>query len=266
MEASTEEKVTRKTNLIFIFFSIMCIAAIGFCLLFPRGTYICITIILVICWLIALGARQSKGKFNPPVVIYPILMFVLFAFMYLFLIISLSEVIFCERRPWEYEWEIRQLKKDNDNLFYFPDELPEDARNVKWVVVPSVWQAKGCLMLSFVADDAYLEKYRLEYEDIIIPATETMDAYMIVREELYPKFSEEFAKYEENQSFYENVLEYSPEDYAHMIMNNMLPQEVSISSEEIQTATQYHIRNTGRWGYIIVESTNRIIFYCDYEG
>ncbi len=111
-----------------------------------------------------------------------------------------------------------------------------------------------------------MEEYRLPYEDVLIPANDTMDPYIIVREEIYPEFSKQYSVYEEHESFYRNVQNCSPEGYARRIMENLLPQKVTLSLAEIETATQYHIRNAGRWGYIIVESTNRIIFYCDYEG
>ncbi len=105
---STKEKSVGNVNIIFILFSILLIAAIIFCLLLPHGTFICITVILGVRWIISCIAKLSKGKFNPPFILYPTIMCGLFLFMYMFLIFALSEVIFCNRRPWEYAPEIKK--------------------------------------------------------------------------------------------------------------------------------------------------------------
>ncbi len=73
---------------------------------------------------------------------------------------------------------------------------------MKWGVVPSVGQAKGCIMLSFVANN------------------------------VYPEFNDKGFPF-------------------------------PLSKYKLLSNTIFAISVVG---YIIVESTNRIIFYCDYEG
>lgn len=46
------------------------VAAIAFCVFLPHGTYICITAIFVVCWIVCLIALLSKGKLNLPIIIY----------------------------------------------------------------------------------------------------------------------------------------------------------------------------------------------------
>ena len=75
-----------------------------------------------------------------------------------------------------YEKDIRKLKEERqEKYFFFPDTIPEDAKDLKWIKQPGIMQGSGYEVLYFRTDNHYireeLEKYCKDVEPI--PASET---------------------------------------------------------------------------------------------
>ena len=239
----------QKANRTFRFFSILCVGAIIFCLLFPHGTFIFLTCTFFLCWLVSLCVKRGKGVVYIPFFVYPLVVGMLFCMAWMLLIIPIMEVIFCKHRPWEYTPEIQYYKTMDSELSYFPQKLPKGARNVEWIVVPTVWQAKGCLVLAFDADEEYIQQYLEDYPSRGV--------------DIYEEFSKEY--YDED---YRSFCEAMDIDAFDMVLNPLLPQQVELSLEEVKTAVNYQLKPYtayGQRGYIVVEGSNRLIIYRDYE-
>lgn len=252
MEASEKEALGRKeeriqkADKIFKFLSLLSIAAIVFCLLFPHGTFIFLTVLFILCWLVSLGVKLTKGAVSLPFLIYPAAVVCLFGMAWVFMIIPIMEVIFCRHRPWEYAMEINFYKAMDTELSYFPQKLPWSARNVEWIVVPTVWQAKGCLVLAFDTNERYIQQ--------------CIERYNTQKVDIYAEFSKKYC--DEDYRHFCDALDIDAFD---MSINPLLPQYVELSLEEVETAVDYQIDRYGSQGFIVVEESNRIIFYRDYE-
>ena len=73
----------------------------------------------------------------------------------LFVVLLLCGVFKSEEK--KYEDDIAILKVEKSGKFYFfPDEIPEDASDVKWTKVPTILQGTGHESLSFYASDEYI--------------------------------------------------------------------------------------------------------------
>lgn len=76
-------------------------------------------------------------------------------------------VLFNGRMCWEYERDIRELKeKKLDEVYFFPDELPESTKKVKWHVMPEfVWgiSINECLYLE--CDAEYVREIVNRYKE-----------------------------------------------------------------------------------------------------
>lgn len=58
-----------------------------------------------------------------------------------------------------YKYDIAKLKDKNGVKYGFlPDSVPKEAKDVKWVVFPSILQGDGYEVLSFYIDDEYIER------------------------------------------------------------------------------------------------------------
>ena len=79
--------------------------------------------------------------------------------------------------PYEYKADIRELKADTSDgrYAYFPDELPQGAKNVHWICRPGMMQGTSAKMLYFNADAEYVQEIRERYEDTAIIYTYKRD-------------------------------------------------------------------------------------------
>ena len=65
---------------------------------------------------------------------------------------------------YEYPSDIAYYKKlSPESYYFFPDRIPENARKIKWIIMPGAMQGSGYEMLTFQADEAYLEQIRNTY-------------------------------------------------------------------------------------------------------
>ena len=72
-----------------------------------------------------------------------------------FVVLLLCGVFKSEEK--KYEDDIAVLKVEKSGKFYFfPDEIPEEASDVKWTQIPTILQGAGHESLSFYASDEYI--------------------------------------------------------------------------------------------------------------
>ena len=259
-----------KTNyIVFLIFSVICVCAIVFCLIRPRGRYICLTLIFIFCWAISFipvrpffkrkntdKSTNTKRQTFPIIAYLPIFGVLYFiCFLNLFPIAYLFEIFFCTRWPWEYPGEIYQLREEigyngqtvyPDGLYLFPEELPENAKNVEWKYLTGYMQDKGYRSLSFVADEDYIQNYmRIQTENFY----ERVDEYF--GGSLTEEFRQDSRLMPQNYNF---ELDRWP---------SPAPSELSFTQEELAHAVQYDFGffDYYEYGVIIVENTNRIVIY-----
>ena len=67
--------------------------------------------------------------------------------------------------PYEYKADIRALKALGDRHDFFPDELPEGAKNVHWICRPGVMQGTPAELLYFNTNAEYVQAIRERYEN-----------------------------------------------------------------------------------------------------
>lgn len=236
----------RKANRIFRFFSILCVGAVLFCFVFRHGSFIFLTALFFICWLVSLGIKKNEAKVFIPLSVYFLGIIIIFCMAWVMLIIPIMEVLFCKHSRWEYPLEIAYYKCKYEEISYFPQTLPIGARNVEWIVIPSMWQEKGNLVLGFDADEEYIQQCIREHNANVI--------------KLYEEFDKEYSNEE-----YRRFCEALDLDAFKMISNRLLPPYVELSLEEMETAVGYQLDKYGSQGFIVVKDSNRIIFYRDRE-
>lgn len=237
----------RKANRIFGFFSILCVCAVIFCFVFRHGSFIFLTALFFICWVVSLGIKKNEAKVFIPFYAYLLGVIIAFGMAWIMLIIPIMEMTFCRHSRWEYALEIDYYKSKDYKLSYFPETLPKGARNVEWIVIPAFWQAKGNLVLGFDAGEEYIQQYIREHNAQVI--------------DLYAEFDKEYSDEE-----YRRFCEALDMDAFKMISNRLLPPYVELSLEEMKSAVEYRLDENGGRGFIVVEESNRIIFFRDYES
>lgn len=101
--------------------------------------------------------------------------------------LSPLEMAFPTHMPWEYKWEVKAMKEDSPNrYYYFPDAIPKGAKNVIWKQYPGYLQGKAFKYLMFTADEAYiraeLEKYEADARVLSQEALEPVSVYPLSQE------------------------------------------------------------------------------------
>lgn len=88
----------------------------------------------------------------------PMFIVTLFAGYFAYFLASMLTIAFPAHMPYEYKWDIAKLKEvDTEAYTFFPDQIPDDAKNVKWYVMPSFMQGSGTEVLIFDASDSYIQ-------------------------------------------------------------------------------------------------------------
>lgn len=71
---------------------------------------------------------------------------------------GIADVLYPYHMLYEYEDDIAELKRSApDNYFFFPDTIPREAKNVKWIMQPSVMQGRGMEVLMFDTTKEYMD-------------------------------------------------------------------------------------------------------------
>lgn len=79
--------------------------------------------------------------------------------------LSPLELAFPTHMPWEYAWEIKEMKEDSPGrYYYFPDKIPKGAKDIVWKQYPGYLQGTAFKYLMFSIDDAYIQSELEMYE------------------------------------------------------------------------------------------------------
>lgn len=184
-----EKKQRHKATYIFaILLFAAAVAAFVFWMVRPRPAHLGMAVVLAFCgWrvhrLSSLEVYERDPKKADKSVrgymlgLVPLLWIVL-------VFLSPLELAFPSHMTWEYAWEVKDMKEDApQRYYYFPDEIPEGAKNIVWKQYPGYLQGKAFKYLMFTADEAYiqseLEKYK---EDVVFVKAQDVSVYPLHRE------------------------------------------------------------------------------------
>lgn len=79
-------------------------------------------------------------------------------------------IFFPYHTAYEYRNDIANYKMGNTGEYYseFPDKIPDEAKNIKWICISNFIQGSGYNALFFHANSSYLEKLYEKYSDSAI--------------------------------------------------------------------------------------------------
>ena len=184
-----EKKPYHKATYIFAML-LFVLAAVAFVhwMIRPRPAHLGIAVVLLFCgWRVYRQAPlevydKDPKKADKSVRGYMLGLLPLLWMVVMFL--SPLELIFPTHMPWEYKWEVKAMKENApDRYYYFPDEIPKGAKNIVWKQYPGYLQGKAFKYLMFTADEAYiqteLEKYK---QDATLVSHAEASVYPLERE------------------------------------------------------------------------------------
>lgn len=157
-------KNLKKYHKMYLVFGIlMCALTVAFLMnavLHPRPHNIFVTLVSGI-WT-ALVFRWMKHPAAPGIV--PVVLAVCISLVAAHGIMAIPDLVFPYHAPYEYKADIarRRLSTFYDYSF-FPDELPKEAKNVTWVMLPSFLQGSGTEVLFFDIDAGYIDRTIAQY-------------------------------------------------------------------------------------------------------
>lgn len=145
-------------------------------------------------------SKSLRGYlFGLPVMLWIVLVF-----------LSPLELAFPTHMPWEYKWEVKAMKEDAPNrYYYFPDEIPKGAKKIIWKQYPGYLQGKAFKYLIFQADEEYIRAEIEKYE---------ADATLLTPDEaeqvsIYPLSCEVAPERREHMQIYMLYQAEDPEEY-----------------------------------------------------
>ena len=106
----------------------------------------------------------TKKKRKAPGIGMAVLGILLSFFVVVYMLSVIPDILFPYHAPYEYKADIakRRLSTFYDYSF-FPDEIPEGASCVKWVMQPSFLQGSGTEVLIFDTDDDHIRQTIAQY-------------------------------------------------------------------------------------------------------
>lgn len=248
----SQQTPKKKRSRIFTIYSVLCILSIVNCIIYVSSISVSLCFTFCIYWILFHIYRESwltRGSF---------IALGIFNVVFCFFINVYTNTNVIYRHPWQYERAMNQLSKNS--ISHFPETIPDCATNVSFRMrYPANWSGQNFITLSFIADDVYIqeckEKHLLTYfdyngynvEDAPDDAINEWKKWYWI--DLYPFFEKQY-----NNSYIplyiENEIEY------------ILSGRICLTEEELRSARQYYILSNH--GFIIVEDTNRIIFYSRF--
>ena len=99
--------------------------------------------------------------------------YLLFANVYLLVLATNAPMLMSNHSPKAYETEIESLKEQrNDKYAAFPDEIPEGATDIKWIVKPAYYKSPRYSYLIFKTTPEYIESVISKYsKDVLYTCT-----------------------------------------------------------------------------------------------
>jgi hypothetical protein len=184
-----EKKQRHKATYIFaILLLAASAAALVFWMVRPRPAHLGMAVVLAFCgWRVHCLSPLEVYERNPKKADKSVRGYMLGLVPLLWMVLvflSPLELAFPSHMPWEYAWEVKDMKEDApQRYYYFPDEIPEGAKNIVWKQYPGYLQGKAFKYLMFTADEAYiqseLEKYK---EDVVLVKAQEVSVYPLHRE------------------------------------------------------------------------------------
>lgn len=271
MDERTKEELIqtpkKKQSRIFIVYSVLCILSVVNCAVYvsPKSVYLCL--ILCIYWVLFLIYRRTRVSLGASFAVGIVLL--LFISFYLKIAIYTSVTY---RHPWQYERVMAPYRQYEQNVSYFPETIPDCATDVSFRVHSGIWKDSGFITLSFTADDAYIQECKENHIPLFfeyngynsdgLPDYVMEDWKKSLCIDLYPIYEENYKQHFTPD--YMKVFSVSKEEAVEQTMEWILPRGVHLTEEELHSAKKYMIDDLHQ-GFIIVEDTNRIIFYKDNE-
>lgn len=265
MEELTKEELIqtpkKKHRWIFMVYSVLCILFTVNCFLFITPLRLYLWLMLIIYWIIWIVYKKTR-ILQVTCVSAGVIITLLSGFLYVYL-----NIYFSYRHPWQYEKDMAPYSQSFRHVSYFPETIPECASKVAFS------KGYGYIILSFIADDTYIQACKdkhtdwlYEYndihpeswpEDFLSEFTQNacVDLYPLYEEELNRRFTPDAMK----------ALSISDKEARKTVKQWLLPDNVHLTDKELSSAKQYHICKDHGQGFIIVEDTNRIIFYRDFN-
>ena len=165
----------KATYVFSVFLFVFAAVALMFWMVRPRPAHLGVALVLLIsAWNVRRKAPlevyekdpKSRKSIRGCLFGLPVALWVTIVFL------SPLELAFPSHMPWEYSWEVEKMKETApDRYYYFPDEIPEGAKNIVWKQYPGYLQGKAFKYLMFRADDAYIEGELRKYEESAVPAS-----------------------------------------------------------------------------------------------
>ncbi len=118
----------------------------------PNGIFALICLIGLDVYLVFYGTKRENKYIS----------IVLMAIGFLYIWTAVFDTLFPGRMVWEYEKDIAEEKQDV-YLSYFPDEIPKDAKHVKWNVIQGYMNTNSSEWLYMECSKEYVKNYIDQY-------------------------------------------------------------------------------------------------------
>lgn len=177
----------------------------------PRPSHLGVALFLLFCgWRVYRWSPLEVYESNPKKAdksVRGYMLGLLPALWIMVVFLSPLELVFPTHMPWEYAWEVKEMKETAPGrYYYFPDEIPEGAKDIVWKQYPGYLQGKAFKYLMFRTDDAYIQAEIEKYKE---------DALLVTAQEVsvYPLFQEVAPERMEKVEIYALYKADNPEEY-----------------------------------------------------
>lgn len=223
LKKKKEKKQYNKSIYVFaVLLFVASTAAFVYWVIRPRPSHLGIAVVLLFCaWRVHRQSpleiyERDPKKADKSVRGY---LFGLLPLLWLTIVfLSPLELAFPMHMPWEYKWEIKAMKENApDRYYYFPDEIPKGAKNIVWKQYPGYLQGKAFKYLMFSAEEDYIQKELDKYKE---------DTRLVSQADVsvYPLHREVKQEHRDQMRIYMLYQAQNPEDYP-MAMGIMVDEE-----------------------------------------
>lgn len=143
---------------------IISVAILILTVMHPRPNNLLVLLLCIIkCVTLLSSKKEIEGK-----VIWKKNIELILAFAMIWYIGKFLNILYPYHASYEYQKDIANYKSGSTGEYYteFPDEIPDDAKGIKWICCPSFMQGSGYDVLFFHADSSFLEKMYDKYAEM----------------------------------------------------------------------------------------------------
>ena len=242
-----------------ITWGIMGVVLIGISVIHPRAMYF---VEIFICIAGVLLCRKKNKKKTPGRTIRDILGYVfVIVLLYFYSPRAMINLLFTHHSVFEYQQEMIELKdRSSDRFGFFPDKIPAEAKRVKWDFLPSFMQGNGYRVLSFTAEEEYLQEMKDRYTGTMCIAHYDEKNHCMVYDR---SIKDNIYTYDEEQQGWKNG---SGESAPYFTGQIWIRDIASTERRNVEVFLLYvydgsHGTDTG--GFYIDHSNDRILFWED---